>query len=172
MHKNLIKKAYIKGLIGLPANLFYGTGIPACIIFIDKEGAQNRKSIFMIDASKDFIKDGNKRILVKPIKVNHGRVSSICYIFDNKLAYISDVSSIDLRYYNHFKNLKYLIIDCLWLKYHPSHLNLENSLKLIEIFKPKKAILTNLSPVLDYNELKKKLPKNVIPAHDGLTINL
>ena len=93
---------------------------------------------------KLFIKDGNKKILVKPIKVNHGRVKSICYIFDNKLAYISDVSSIDLKYYNHFKNLKYLIIDCLWLKYHPSHLNLENSLKLIEIFKPKKAILTNL----------------------------
>ena len=63
IRKNLIKKGYIKGLIGLPANLFYGTGIPACIIFIDKEGAQNRKSIFMIDASKDFIKDGNKNRL-------------------------------------------------------------------------------------------------------------
>ena len=63
IRKNLIKKGYIKGLIGLPANLFYGTGIPACIIFIDKEGAQNLKSIFMIDASKDFIKDGNKNRL-------------------------------------------------------------------------------------------------------------
>ena len=104
---------------------------------------------------KLFIKDGNKRILVKPIKVNHGRVRSICYIFDNKLAYISDVSSIDLKYYNHFKNLKYLIIDCLWFKYHPSHLNLENSLKLIEIFKPKKAILTNLHSDLDYDYLNK-----------------
>ena len=63
IRKNLIKKGYIKGLIGLPANLFYGTGIPACIIFIDKEDAQSRKSIFMIDASKDFIKDGNKNRL-------------------------------------------------------------------------------------------------------------
>ena len=50
--------------------------------------------------------------------------------------------------------------------------NLEKSLFFIKKFEPKKAILTNLSPVLDYNELKKKLPKNVIPAHDGLTINL
>jgi len=121
---------------------------------------------------KLFIKDGNKRILVKPIKVNHGRVRSICYIFDNKLAYISDVSSIDLKYYNHFKNLKYLIIDCLWFKYHPSHLNLENSLKLIEIFKPKKAILTNLHSDLDYDYLNKILPKNIIPAYDGLSLNL
>ena len=63
IRKNLIKKGYIKGLIGLPANLFYGTGIPACIIFIDKEGAQNRKSIFMVDASKEFVKDGNKNRL-------------------------------------------------------------------------------------------------------------
>ena len=121
---------------------------------------------------KLFIKDGNKRILVKPIKVNHGRVRSICYIFDNKLAYISDVSSIDLKYYNHFKNLKYLIIDCLWFKYHPSHLNLENSLKLIEIFKPKKAILTNLHSDLDYDYLNKILPKHIIPAYDGLSLNL
>jgi len=121
---------------------------------------------------KLFIKDGNKKILVKPIKVNHGRVKSICYIFDNKLAYISDVSSIDLKYYNHFKNLKYLIIDCLWLKYHPSHLNLENSLKLIEIFKPKKAILTNLHSDLDYDYLNKILPRNIIPAYDGISLNL
>jgi len=60
---NLIKKGFIKGIIGLPANLFYGTGIPAAIIFIDKENANNRKGIFMIDAGKGFIKDGNKNRL-------------------------------------------------------------------------------------------------------------
>jgi len=59
----LIRKGLIKGIIGLPANLFYGTGIPACIILIDKEHAQNRKGIFMIDAGKGFIKDGNKNRL-------------------------------------------------------------------------------------------------------------
>lgn len=63
IRKNLIKKGYIKGIIGLPANLFYGTGIPAAIIVIDKENAQDRKSIFMIDAGKGFIKDGNKNRL-------------------------------------------------------------------------------------------------------------
>jgi type I restriction enzyme M protein len=60
---NIIRRGYIKGIIGLPANLFYGTGIPACIIVLDKENAENRKGIFIIDASKGFIKDGNKNRL-------------------------------------------------------------------------------------------------------------
>lgn len=60
---HLIKQGYIKGIISLPANLFYGTGIPACIIMLDKEDAHARKGIFMIDASKGFIKDGNKNRL-------------------------------------------------------------------------------------------------------------
>jgi type I restriction enzyme M protein len=57
------ERGYIKGIIGLPANLFYGTGIPACILVLDKEGAAGRKGIFMIDASKGFIKDGPKNRL-------------------------------------------------------------------------------------------------------------
>jgi type I restriction enzyme M protein len=63
IRKNLITKRYIKGIIGLPANLFYGTGIPACIVVIDKADATTRKGIFMIDASSGFIKDGPKNRL-------------------------------------------------------------------------------------------------------------
>ena len=63
IRKNLIQRGYIKGIIGLPANLFYGTGIPACIIVVDKEHAAARKGIFMIDASKGYIKDGPKNRL-------------------------------------------------------------------------------------------------------------
>jgi type I restriction enzyme M protein len=63
IRKNIIKRGYIKAIIGLPTNLFYGTGIPACIIVIDKDNAENRKGIFMIDASKGFYKDGNKNRL-------------------------------------------------------------------------------------------------------------
>lgn len=63
IRKAIIDKGYIKGIIGLPANLFYGTGIPACIIIIDKSDADERKGIFMIDASHDFVKDGNKNRL-------------------------------------------------------------------------------------------------------------
>src|SRR5690554_2192016 len=63
IRKNILKKGFIKGIIGLPTNLFYGTGIPACIIVLDKEHAAHRKGIFMIDASKGFVKDGNKNRL-------------------------------------------------------------------------------------------------------------
>ncbi|HAT8315140.1 TPA: type I restriction-modification system subunit M [Legionella pneumophila] len=59
----LVRQGLIKGIIGLPANLFYGTGIPACIILIDKENTASRDSIFLINASKGFIKDGNKNRL-------------------------------------------------------------------------------------------------------------
>ena len=63
IRRSLISRGFIKGIIGLPANLFYGTGIPACIVIIDKEHAASRKGIFMIDASKGFLKDGNKNRL-------------------------------------------------------------------------------------------------------------
>lgn len=63
IRRELVRLGYLKGIIGLPPNLFYGTGIPACILVLDKEGAGARKGIFMIDASKAYIKDGNKNRL-------------------------------------------------------------------------------------------------------------
>ena len=63
IRKELVRRGFVKGVIGLPANLFYGTGIPACILVIDKEHAHARKGVFMIDASRGFLKDGNKNRL-------------------------------------------------------------------------------------------------------------
>ena len=63
IRRKLIRHGFIKGIIGLPANLFYGTGIPACILVIEKENAHARTGIFMIEASKGFLKDGNKNRL-------------------------------------------------------------------------------------------------------------
>jgi type I restriction enzyme M protein len=63
IRKELVRSGVLKGIIGLPANLFYGTGIPACILVLDKENAAARTGVFMIDASKGFIKDGNKNRL-------------------------------------------------------------------------------------------------------------
>ncbi len=121
---------------------------------------------------KITLKNGSNKSIIQTIKVQHGKVDCICYIIDKKLAYISDVSNVRNKDIKYLKNLKYLIIDCLWFRYHPSHLNLENSLKLIEKLKPKKAILTNLHSDLDYDYLKKYLPKNILPAYDGLTLKL
>jgi type I restriction enzyme M protein len=63
IRREIVRRGYIKGVIGLPPNLFYGTGIPACIVVLDKENAHARKGIFMVDASRGFIKDGNKNRL-------------------------------------------------------------------------------------------------------------
>ena len=67
--------------------------------------------------------------------------------------------------------LNYLIIDCLKKNKHPSHFNYDDALELIKLVKPKKAILTNLHTDLDYSYLRKKLPSNILPAYDGLSIN-
>lgn len=79
IRKNIIAKGYIKGIIGLPANLFYGTGIPACIIVIDKKGAGDRKGIFMIDAGKAFMKDGNKN------RLREQDIHKIVDVFNNQI---------------------------------------------------------------------------------------
>jgi type I restriction enzyme M protein len=63
IRQQLVRSGYLKGIIGLPANLFYGTGIPACIVVLDKENAAARKGVFMIDASKGFKKAGPKNRL-------------------------------------------------------------------------------------------------------------
>jgi type I restriction enzyme M protein len=79
IRRNIIRKGYIKGIIGLPPNLFYGTGIPACIIVLDKENAANRRAIFMIDASKGFIKDGNKN------RLRHQDLHKIVDVFNKQI---------------------------------------------------------------------------------------
>ena len=68
--------------------------------------------------------------------------------------------------------MNYFVIDCLRYKKHPSHFNLDDVLSLTKIINPKKTILTNLHSDLDYVQLKKKLPKNIIPGFDGLSFNI
>ena len=121
---------------------------------------------------KHSYKDNGKIISLKSIKVEHGNIDSICYVINNKLAYASDVSKIHKKDLKSLINLKYLVIDCLQYNYHPSHYCLTDILLLIKKIKPKKTILTNLASSIDYNQIKKKLPKNVIPAYDGLTLNI
>ena len=79
IRRNIIKQGFIKGIIGLPANLFYGTGIPACIIVVDKEHASARTGIFMIDASKGLMKDGNKN------RLRHQDIHKIVDVFNNQI---------------------------------------------------------------------------------------
>ena len=91
------------------------------------------------------------------------------YIFEN-IAYINDCNDLSIVNINQLKNLKYLILDCLKLKKHPTHFNLEESLYVHNHLNPQKTILTNLHHDLDYNFLRQRLPNNVIPAYDGLKL--
>ena len=113
----------------------------------------------------------NKFIKIESVKVKHGSIESISFIINKKIAYLPDANEIYKKDYQKFSKLNYLIIDCLRYKYHPSHFNLDNVLKLNSILKPKKIILTNLHSDLDYDILIKILPKNIKPAYDGLTLN-
>ena len=113
----------------------------------------------------------NEKISFKIVSLKHGKTSSLVYVFENT-AYISDCNDLSIVNLNILKNLNYLILDCLKFDKHPSHFNLEEAAYISKQLKPKKTILTNLHYDLDYDFLISKLPKNVLPAYDGLKINL
>ena len=112
-----------------------------------------------------------EKIHFKSLNSKHGKTTSLIYIF-KKTAHISDSNDLSIINMKELKNLKYLIIDCLKLKKHTSHFNLQEALFVHRSLKPKKTILTNLHHDLDYTFLLRKLPKNVLPAYDGLSLDL
>ena len=115
-----------------------------------------------------FSKNG-KSISIKSVPVKHGRIKCQSFIINKSCAYVSDANKIYNKDLKHFKNLNYFVVDCLRLNHHPSHFNLSEVIELTEYLKPKKAILTNLHSDLDYNYLLKILPKNIVPAYDGMS---
>ena len=137
--------------------------------FLQRFGYKPIMQAFVIK-KKFIIKNKNFSLKIDPFDVTHGMIKATGYLFDN-IAYISDCNKISKSTMRKLMNLDYLIIDCLRYNKHPSHFNYEDAINLIKIIKPKKSILTNLHVDLDYFKLKKKLPKNIIPAYDGLSFN-
>ena len=135
--------------------------------FVEEQGYQPIMKAKIIKKSF-LIKKKKMKLSFKAFDVNHGLIKSTGYLIE-KIAYISDCNSVPKKNLIYLKNLNYLILDCLKLSKHPSHFNLESALNLINLTKPKKAILTNLHTDLDYFNLKKILPKNILPAYDGLS---
>ena len=117
-------------------------------------------------------KNKKKKITIESIFVKHGKIDSICYIVNKKLAYASDISLFYKKDLKKLIKLDYLIIDCLWYKDHYAHFSLNQVFNIVKILKPKKTILTNMHSDLDYDELKKILPKNIVPGYDGMKVNL
>ena len=114
----------------------------------------------------------NNSINIKSIPVKHGRIDSLAFIINKKLAYAPDINQIYKKDLYNFMNLKYFVIDCLRYKKHPSHFNLDDVLEINQILKPKKMILTNLHSDFDYLKLSKIVPRNCQVAFDGLEIRI
>ena len=157
-------------------------------IYADKKTARYLNTTFKycFQASSDYpsilklsvlknnhtFKKKNRKILIECIAVEHGKIDSLCYIINKKLAYASDISLFYKKDLKKLTKLDYLVIDCLWYKDHSAHFNLNQVLDLVKVLKPKKTILTNMHSDLDYDQLKKILPKNIVPGYDGMAINL
>ena len=118
--------------------------------------------------NKFKISKGNSNLSIKIFDVTHGLINASGYLFE-KIAYISDCNKISKNNLKNLYGLEFLILDCLRKDKHPSHFNYDDAIDLINKIQPKKTILTNLHVDLDYFELKKKLPKNILPAFDGLS---
>ncbi len=137
--------------------------------FVPKQGY---KPIMQAKIIKDYfkIKKNSNFLSFKAFDVVHGMINATGFLFE-KIAYLSDCNKIPEKSLKNLYNLEYLIIDCLKKNKHPSHFNYDEALRVIDILKPKKAILTNLHTDLDYCYLKEKLPTNILPAYDGLSFN-
>jgi len=129
------------------------------------------KAILKLNLLKKNFKFSNKKniISIKSIPVQHGKIKSQSFIINKSCAYINDANKILTKDMKYFKNLNYFVIDCLRHHKHPSHFSLSEVIKLTKILKPKKTILTNLHSDLDYNDLINILPKNIVPAYDGMS---
>ena len=119
-----------------------------------------------------LFKFSNEKLLIETFPAKHGNIESICYLINKKLLYASDISLFYKKDYKRLMKLDFLIIDCLRHKEHPAHFNLSQVLDLVNFLKPKKTILTNMHSDLDYDQLKKKLPRNISPGFDGISVNL
>ena len=117
-----------------------------------------------------FVKKGNTKIKIISFEVQHGLIKATAYIV-KKIAYLSDCSYIPAKSKYLLRDLDFLVIDCLRIKPHPGHFNLDTAISLSKELNPKKTILTNLHVELDYGALKKTLPSNIVPAFDGLSFN-
>ena len=167
---------------------FYLTDKKKILVYADKETSRYLYSTFKycfkssstypstlrlnLLKKKHLFKNKKNKILIQSIPVEHGKIKSICYLINNKIAYASDISLFYNKDLKLLKKLDYFIIDCLWYKKHSAHFNLDDVLNLVKIIKPKKTILTNMHTDLDYNEIKKLLPKNIVPGFDGMTFVL
>lgn len=116
------------------------------------------------------LKLGNMEVI--PVNVMHNRLQVFGFRFGD-FAYLTDVKTIAEEEIEKVKGVKYLVVNALRIKPHPSHLNLEEALQMVERIKPEKAYFTHISHLLGFHEkVEKTLPENVHLAYDNLQIEI
>jgi phosphoribosyl 1,2-cyclic phosphate phosphodiesterase len=106
---------------------------------------------------------------VTPLPCAHGSHESLGYRIDS-VAYVTDTSYIPASTLDRMKDLSVLILDCVRIQAHPTHLNVDRALEVVSQLRPKRTFLTHLGHDFDYNTWSKKLPKGVALAYDGLKL--
>ena len=125
-----------------------------------------------ITAYKPVVAQGaGGTITALPIPVYHGSIEALCFRFGDS-AYMPDVNGLPDAAKAALQGLDLLIIDALRIRTHPSHYSLAETLKVIAELKPKRSVITNMHIDLDYETLRRELPKGVEPAYDGLTLEV
>ncbi len=108
---------------------------------------------------------------ITPFKQNHGAIDSLGFRINN-FAYSTDFKTIDKENYSLLADLDLWVVEAMGYKNYPAHINLDEALQLIDKFRPKKSVLIHMSHSIDYSEISKKLPPNVIAAYDGMQITI
>ena len=106
---------------------------------------------------------------ITPLEVIHGKLPVIAYRF-NDFAYATDLKVIPPASMDGLRDLDVLVLDCVRIKPHSTHLGLHEALEYIEKLKPKRAFLTHLNHDILYERDSKLLPDNVKFAVDGLVV--
>ncbi len=110
-------------------------------------------------------------IEVMPIEYTHSSITVMGYVFDNKVAYLTDLSAIEEKALSYLGNLKILILDCLQFKEHHAHLSLNEAIDLAQKIQAEKTYLIHMSHTMGpVNEWSKTLPENIFASFDGLEL--
>ena len=125
----------------------------------------------LVEGYETEIEGAGGSIRAVPFEVQHGDIMALGLQF-GRVAYTPDVNDVPSKSLKYLENLDIWIIDALRRRTHPTHFNLAESLEWIARMKPKRAILTNMHNDLDYATLCKELPENVVPAYDGMVIEI
>ena len=137
-------------------------------IFDGVESAGGKPKLTLTTVSEPFDFDG---IEITPVDVYHADWTILGYRIGG-MAYLTDCSGIPDDSWEKLRGLDVLIISALRYKPHPAHLNVEQAVEVAKELNPGLTVFTHMGHELDYDILSKELPDGVVPAYDGMVLDL